>query len=309
MIDKGFRRIALILGSITVITSIAVGIYLYFNFNAKSRLPLVVPDSATWFLQIRTKSIKEDVSTKLIPASFNEFVDSVKNAPAFKFLPDPGQTGISLMSDIVLFQTKNASFFSVSLSNESRFSSYLDSLKAKGIMHGKVEKSNYNYAQVVGKPWYVIYKLKALVIMVPHNPNIEASQVEPIIEEVFSGKPSKFISNALIQNLYAQDCQLIYWSKNNSKESAVGYYWNRENCKQIYLGAMKESASKNLRFRDVLAVGWINFGGNSQNISSVPNPETHPTIIEDLKNGKEALEVLFFRSLEWYKSEKIPQKK
>ena len=74
MVDKGFLKIATGLIALVAISALAVGVYLYFNFNSQSRLPLIVPNNTTWFVQIQTKKLKEDYKGKQPP-----YYDSVFN--------------------------------------------------------------------------------------------------------------------------------------------------------------------------------------------------------------------------------------
>ena len=50
--DKGFRRIVFMLMGLTAITVISVGVYLWYNFNTRSNLVLVIPASSKRVLHV-----------------------------------------------------------------------------------------------------------------------------------------------------------------------------------------------------------------------------------------------------------------
>jgi hypothetical protein len=212
MVDKGFMKIATGLTALVAISAVAVGVYLYFNFNSQSRLPLIVPNNTTWFVQIQTKKLKEDYKGKQ-PPYYDSVFNLFKNAAIFKHCTDPATPGVGLFSDVVLFETDKAQFLSLSVTSDTKFDVYLDTLKKINVLHGKVVKPNYSYTKVIGKNIYIAYKYKAMVIMRPFDTTENIKFNESALDNVFSGKESKFIQSKAIQTLYDKKAHVIWYHK------------------------------------------------------------------------------------------------
>ncbi len=219
MIDKGFMRIAIGLIVLVAISAVGVGVYLYFNFNSQSRLPLIVPQNANWFVQIQTKKLKEDFTGNK-PVYYDSFYQIIANASVFKDCKDPATPGIGLFSDLILFETNSAKFLGLSVTSDSKLSVFLDSLKSKNKVHGKVEKGNYTYVKIVGLNLYVAYKYKAMVLMQPFDTAENVSNNEKVLAEVFSGKESKFIHAKAIQTLYDKNAHVIWYHKHYTENAS-----------------------------------------------------------------------------------------
>ncbi len=212
MVDKGFMKIATGLIALVAISAVAVGVYLYFNFNSQSRLPLIVPNNATWFVQIQTKKLKEDYKGKQ-PAYYDSLFNLFKNAAIFKHCTDPATPGVGLFSDVVLFETDKAQFLSLSVTSDTKFDVYLDTLNKINVLHGKVVKPYYTYTKVIGKNIYIAYKYKAMVIMRPFDTTENIKFNEAALDNVFSGKESKFIQSKAIQDLYDLKAHVVWYHK------------------------------------------------------------------------------------------------
>ncbi len=240
MVDKGFLRIAVGLITLVVVSAAAVGIYLYYNFNAQSRLPLIVPQSSNWFIQVQTKKIKEDYTGNK-PPYYDSFYQAIANAEVFKSCTDAGTPGIGLFSDVVIFETSEARFLGLSVSSESKLRALLDSLKGKNKVHGKIANENFTYVKIVGKNLYLAYKYKAMVFMQPFDTTENVTFNEKALSEVFSGKESKFIHNKLIQELYEKDAHVIWYHKHVHDlkipvEMAYGFNLEKKDLQVFSLG-------------------------------------------------------------------------
>ena len=222
MIDRGFLRIAIGLALLVAVSAAAVGIYLYYNFNAQSRLPLIVPESSHWFVQIQTKKIKEEYKGNK-PPYYDSFYQLIANAPVFKGCEDAGTPGVGLFSDVVLFETPNAKFMGLSVASENKLSAFLDILKSKNIVHGKIQKDQYSYVKIVNKNLYIAFKYKAMVFMEPFDSTENISFNEKALSEVFSGKESKFIHAAPIQKMYDQNAHVIWYHKHKNSKNETNY--------------------------------------------------------------------------------------
>ena len=114
---------------------------------------------------------------------------------------------------MVLFETDKAQFLSLSVTSDTKFDVYLDSLKKINVLHGKVVKPNYTYTKVIGKNIYIAYKYKAMVIMRPFDTTENIKFNESALDNVFSGKESKFIQSKAIQTLYDKKAHVIWYHK------------------------------------------------------------------------------------------------
>jgi len=263
MIDRGFMRIAIGLFVLVAISAIGVGVYLYFNFNSQSRLPLIVPNNATWFVQIQTKKLKEDYTGNK-PAYYDSFYQLIANAPVFKGCEDAGTPGLGLFSDVVLFETPNAKFMGLSVTSENKLSSFLDVLKSKNIVHGKIQKDQYTYVKIVNKNLYIAYKYKAMVFMEPFDSTENISFNEKALSEVFSGKESKFIHAAPIQKLYDQNTHVIWYHKHvNSKNQAAIEFARGYNLGNPQLAVVDVFDGTKLKSADIKNYPCSNFIGGS----------------------------------------------
>ena len=102
--DKGFRRIAFTIMGLTALTVISVGVYLWYNFNARSRLVLVIPETAIWFVHVQTKLLRSDFSKSVEqPEGIAMLRKTISGLPIFKKVKDAGEPGIALYSDVVAF--------------------------------------------------------------------------------------------------------------------------------------------------------------------------------------------------------------
>ena len=107
--DKGFRRIVFMLMGLTALTVISVGVYLWYNFNARSNLVLVIPASSKWFVHVQTKKLRNDFAASTRPP---RSVDSLRNTIAslsvFKGIKNAADPGIGLYSDVIAFEIGRA---------------------------------------------------------------------------------------------------------------------------------------------------------------------------------------------------------
>jgi hypothetical protein len=273
MIDKGFMRIAIGLIVLVAISAVGVGVYLYFNFNSQSRLPLIVPQNANWFVQIQTKKLKEDYAGNK-PIYYDSFYQIIAKASAFKECEDPATPGVGLFSDLILFETNKAKFLGLSVTSDSKLSVFLDSLKSKNKVHGKVDKGNYTYVKIVGSNLYIAYKYKAMVFMQPFDTTENVTNNEKIFAEVFSGRESKFIHAKAIQTLYDKNAHVIWYHK----------HYNQKNSKPIEM-----AHGFNLKDKDLNVISIID---SKMKVNASCADYTHINLLnaENLAYGSKAWE-------------------
>ena len=270
MIDRGFMRIAIGLFALVAISAIGVGVYLYFNFNSQSRLPLIVPNNATWFVQIQTKKLKEDYKGNK-PAYYDSFYQLIANAPVFKNCEDAGTPGIGLFSDVVLFETPNAKFMGLSVTSENNVSAFLDVVKSQNIVHGNIQMYQYTYVIIVNLNLYFAYKFKAMVFMEPFDSTENISFNEKALSEVFSGKESKFIQSKVIQTLYnhKETSHVIWYHKHvDSKfstpiELAMGFNLGNEKIGTLDASNIKALKLSKLQLAEVVKYPCLSYFGDN----------------------------------------------
>jgi hypothetical protein len=215
MVDKGFRRIAIGMSAIVALTSISVGVYLYFNFKSRSSLPVIVPANVSKFAQFQTRKIRDNYKGKS-PAFLDSITTWFAQSPYFDFCTEAAQPGIALYSDLLYFENSDAQFLALSLTSESRFSAFLDSLAKRGFTHNQIRKEKYNYIQIRDTSIYIGYKFKAMVFMKIKSTNIPVEKVEALLAEVFSGKTDGLIANKDLQNLYSNNAHFIFYNAQNA---------------------------------------------------------------------------------------------
>lgn len=214
-IDRSFRRIVYTLMSLVTISVITVGLYLYFNFNARSSLPMIVPENVQEFAHFQTRKMRDDGGIKEAP----EYLDSLSNwigsQPFFDHCEKPSQPGIGLYSDVVYFKTSKAQCMALSLTSEPRFIAFCDTLRSNDIIGGYIEKENYRYFKIPNTQLFVAFKYKAIVIAksLIDSAAIESDEMESLLNEVFIPKKKSFIQQQSIQQLYEKDCQWVYFTK------------------------------------------------------------------------------------------------
>lgn len=212
--DKGFRRIAFTILGLTTITVISVGIYLWYNFNARSRLVLVIPANADWFFHAQTKLLRSDFSnSNMPPKGIKELKSQIGGLLIFKKLKDAGQPGIALYSDVVAFGLPQGCFFALSLTSEERFKTFLQTLRKQNLLKGGIDKGRYFYAEFPNAKAYIAFKFKAMVIFVPNKDNALGYEgVERAFDLVFAEKTHTMMQKKIVQELYKDEPEVVFYS-------------------------------------------------------------------------------------------------
>lgn len=211
--DKGFRRIAFTIMGLTALTVISVGVYLWYNFNARSRLVLVVPASAQWFLHVQTKLLRGDFAeTKTPPAGIEALRKTVSSLPIFQRVKDAGEPGLALYSDVVAFGLREGDFLALSLTAEDRFKSFLQSLRKQNLVKGGIDKGRYFYAEFASGKAYVAFKYKAMVIFKPADSMADYQVAEKAFDQVFAEKTHTMMQKEGVQSLYENEPEVVYFA-------------------------------------------------------------------------------------------------
>lgn len=211
----GFRRIAIRLILISLITAAAVGVYLWYNFNARSRLLLIMPEQTQWFAHLQTRQARHHLESlpgmKKAPAFLDSLSRELSSSAAFKGLADAGEPGIALMSDALVFATPSGWFWGLSLSSEARFAEFLAKQYQAGRTGAVIDKSQYSYVRLAQREVFLAYKYKAMVLYVPRDTAASISEVEKGLAAVFSGEPSEFLQRKEVQALYQGEPDFVFY--------------------------------------------------------------------------------------------------
>ncbi len=255
--SDNFRKIATRLILISVVTAGIVGVYLWYNFNARSRLLMIMPENTQWFAHLQTRQARQHLEAlpgmKRPPALLDSLSAELSASVAFEELEDPGKLGVGLMSDAVVFGTPSGWFFALSLSSETKFKAFLETQVAKNRLGAMIQKPNYTYARLMQRQVFVAYQFKAMVLFVPSDTAASAADVERGLAEVFSGEPSDFLQTEAVQNLYEDEPDFLWY---NSAETAQNFavFLNEPMARIRY---QKESKVSPLRFFAEAEKGFV----------------------------------------------------
>lgn len=198
---------------LTMLTVISVGVYLWYNFNARSRLVLVVPASAQWFLHVQTKLLRSDFSKTISPPEGIETLrNTISKLPAFATVKDAGEPGLALYSDVVAFGLKEGSFLALSLTSEERFKTFLQSLRKRNLVKGGIDKGRYFYAEFPSGKVYVAFKYKAVVVFKPNDSTSDYRTAEKAFDQVFAEKTHTLMQQEAVQALYDGEPEVVFYS-------------------------------------------------------------------------------------------------
>ncbi len=219
--DKGFRRIAITLLGITALSVILVGVYLWYNFNARSNLVLVVPEKSDWYIHVQTKEWMKAFQDEEKPAPLMKFEAKFKSMPIFCGISSPKDVGISPHSDWLFFGKNKTSFLALSVFSESALELFCNRLVDSGFLQPPVKTSLYTRYKIAGKNAYIAFKHKAVVVGLLPDTVEDAKKVQLVFNDVFSGKSSRFLENQELQSLYDKGSAVVAWKSNRFLPSTI----------------------------------------------------------------------------------------
>ncbi len=215
--DKGFRRIVFMLMGLTAITVISVGVYLWYNFNARSNLVLVIPASSKWFLHVQTKKLRNAFAASTTPP---KSVDSLKNTVAaltvFKGIKEASEPGLGLYSDVVVFEVDGGKFLCLSLTSEEKFKAFVARLQKQQKLHKSIQKPRYSYAKFISTNAYLVYQYKVCMVFIPNDSAENAALNEKVLDVVFPEKTHTMMQNPTVQALYEDEPEFVFYSSDKS---------------------------------------------------------------------------------------------
>ncbi len=219
--DKGFRRIAITLMGITALSVILVGVYLWYNFNARSSLVLVVPEKSDWYIHVQTKEWLKEFQDQKKPSSLVEFESTFKVSPIFRGVTSPKEVGISPHSDWLFFGKNKASFLALSVFSEPALEAFCNRLVDSGYLQPAVKSNLFTRYKIAGKNAYLAFKHKAMVIGLMPDTVENAAQAQSIFNDIFSGKQSRFMENKELQQLYDLGSAVIAWKSSSFQNHLI----------------------------------------------------------------------------------------
>lgn len=211
-----FRRTAIGLIIIAVVTALAIGVYLWYNFNSRSSLILVVPKNCNWIYHIQTSKIRKEVQGEP-PAYLDSVTTAIRELPIFQGVKDPADPGIKLYSDIVLFGNKYGTYAAISLNSESKFREFLQKLPERVKAGNVVQTPFFEFLKMKDKPLYFAFKHKALVVFMPKDTSDNLQSIETGLNIIFANKDDYSVAGMkLLKPLYEEGCDVIYYQKDNA---------------------------------------------------------------------------------------------
>jgi hypothetical protein len=264
-VDRSFRRIVFTLMTLVTISVITVGLYLYFNFTARSTLPLIVPAEVNEFAHLQTKKMRDEGGINPSEEYVTLLSDWISGQPYFSHIDKPSEPGIGLFTDVVYFSTKEAQCVALSLTSPVRFSSFLDTLKSKGMIGNTIEQPTYNYIKIPNSPLYLAYKYKALVLMksLADSAALEIDAMEGLMKSVFDPNKKSFIKNPAIQALYEADCQWVYasrkfgWGGIAAADGKSSHYRVEPNSNQLKELSSDDQSTQQLIGAEIQNIHWF----------------------------------------------------
>lgn len=243
--DMSFKKTAITLIVVTAITAVVAGVYLWFNFNSRSNLILVVPKNVRWFYHFQTSQIRKN-TTGSKPQFLDSLTWAISKLPVFKNVTEPGQTGIRLHSDLVLFENKYGTYLALSLSSESKFSSFLNSLPSD-VFKGTISTiAGCNFVKIRNHNLVAAYKHKALILFHPRDTTDKLADIEAGLSAVFnSTEETNITSTRAIQKLYAEDCDVICYHKLKGRIPAHGVVLKNQRAKFISAKSGRDLTASN----------------------------------------------------------------
>lgn len=217
-----FRRTAFSLIIISLVTAGIAGIYLWYNFNSRSNLVLVVPKNVDWFYHFQTKQIKGKAAGKQ-PVYLDSLSDCIRHLPIFRNVKDPGEVGIALFSDVVLFSNKYGHYAAMSVNSEPRLQRFITELVPKEFVGGIIPSKVCNFVKANDRNLYFGWKHKACIFFIPKDTIENLQNTESALSEVFNEeRQGSVMEIPAVKEFYQKDCDVVFYSKENSITSSHG---------------------------------------------------------------------------------------
>lgn len=214
-----FKRTATSLIIIVGVTAVAIGVYLWYNFNSRSSLILVVPKNANWIYHLQTSKLRKS-ATGAAPVYLDSFTSAIRNLAVFKDVKDPADPGIKLFSDFVAFGNKYGIYAAVNLNSDEKFRSFLNQLPPNVKAGNIVQLKSCEFLKMKNKPIYFAFKHKALIMFAPKDTTDNLQIIEEGLNIVFANRDDYSAAGMkLMKPLYDADCDIIFYMRSNAVPS------------------------------------------------------------------------------------------
>lgn len=186
---RSFRKIALSLGSIVLLSAIAVTVYLGWKFGSRSNLVRIVPPNAEWVYVFQTREIRDKVKPPS-PPYFDSFADAVKKLPLFKNIRDPKETGLALYSDLVMFKNTSGWFLALSVNSNAALKKFLKSNTPAGIIDSLRERNEFTWVPALHSNLYFAFDRHRCFLYVPSDTARDHAAATDAMAAIFAEKAS-----------------------------------------------------------------------------------------------------------------------
>lgn len=213
--DKGFRRRVITLTVVVLLTAGIVAVYMAYGIYSRSNLPLIVPKNARWFYHFQSRSVDEVArkSAYSRPLYYDSFYYALINLPVLHNVKEAGQLGIYLMTDIVLFADDKGWYAALTVTSEEKLNAFCRDNVPAELIEKPVEKPEYTCVKSKTRNLYFAYKNRACVFYIPADTTVNIGAAEEALKSVFTQKDVSIYNNQVLQNIYDQDCQIVFWGK------------------------------------------------------------------------------------------------
>lgn len=212
----GFRKTAISLIVISLVTAGVAGVYLWYNFTSRSNLLLVVPSDASWYYHFQTKKIRS-IAKGDMPVYLDSLRRVMRQLPVFEKVKEPEEVGINLYSDVIAFSNQYGWFLALSVNSEPRLNRFVTEVMPAGLKGGIIHSQYCDFIKGYNKNLYLAWKHKACVIYIPSDTVENLKRTEAAMATVFNHTEDKSIaSNKQVQALYDADCQVVCYGKDPS---------------------------------------------------------------------------------------------
>jgi len=218
--EKGFRRISFTLIILSLVTAGIAGVYLWYNFNARSALTVIVPENAYWMYHFQTKKTEKSVAQLVSKGQMSSapapFMDSLRMAiqglPVFSAVSDPAEPGLTVRSDVVIWQNPDGWFLALSVSSEPRLKEFCSAKIGTDLAGKLMDEGAYYWLKAKNRNIYFAFKHKACVLFIPADTAENAQKTEEALNKIFNPKAKSLMENTEVQKLYDTEGSIIFFS-------------------------------------------------------------------------------------------------
>lgn len=151
-------------------------------------------------------------------------------------ITDPTEPGLSVYSDVVLFENAKGWFAAISVKSEEKLLQFCRNSAATGMANEVKNAEKFYYLKAKNRHIYFAFKHKAAVFYIPSDTTVSGSVAGETLAPIFSENPDNILKNEKVQELYNQDCQVVYYSSASEFGLSHGIQLQQPMAKFIYQG-------------------------------------------------------------------------